>query len=97
MVFMFTFLINFVIISLFLFLLVAAIETEKPFWVVTFILYISALIPFIDIIENVNNDNNNNNKRPCMKYETEYVYNSEVKAMMPARVCVEYGEWIKEE
>jgi hypothetical protein len=31
---------------------------------------------------------------PCVKYETQWSYNSATKSNMPYRVCVERGEWI---
>jgi hypothetical protein len=33
---------------------------------------------------------------PCVQWETQMHYNSATKSMMPARVCVNRGEWIKE-
>ena len=36
-----------------------------------------------------------NNKGPCVKYETQMYYNPATKTMMPARVCVQRGEWEK--
>lgn len=36
-----------------------------------------------------------NNKGPCVKYETQMHYNAAVKTMMPARVCVQRGEWVE--
>ena len=35
-------------------------------------------------------------KGPCHKYETQMMYNSATKTMMPSRVCVLRGEWVKE-
>lgn len=34
-------------------------------------------------------------KGPCVKYETQMHYNAATKTMMPARVCVLRGEWVK--
>ena len=31
---------------------------------------------------------------PCVKYETQWSYNSATKTNMPYQVCVERGEWI---
>lgn len=36
------------------------------------------------------------NKGPCAQYETQMHYNAATKATMPARVCVNRGEWINE-
>jgi len=36
-------------------------------------------------------------KGPCVKYETKMYYNAATKTMMPAKVCVERGEWEEEE
>lgn len=35
-------------------------------------------------------------KGPCLHYETQMYWNAGVKAMMPARVCTQRAEWIKE-
>ena len=35
-------------------------------------------------------------KGPCHQYETQMMYNSSTKTMMPSRVCVLRGEWVKE-
>lgn len=35
-------------------------------------------------------------KGPCLHYETQLYWNASVKAMMPARVCTQRAEWIKE-
>ena len=32
---------------------------------------------------------------PCVKYEQRMIYNAATKTMMPARVCVERGEWVE--
>lgn len=37
-----------------------------------------------------------NEKGPCHKYETQMMYNPSTKTMMPSRVCVLRGEWVKE-
>ena len=37
-----------------------------------------------------------NEKGPCHQYETQMMYNPATKTMMPSRVCVLRGEWIKE-
>lgn len=37
-----------------------------------------------------------NEKGPCHKYETQMMYNAATKTMMPSRVCVLRGEWVKE-
>ena len=37
-----------------------------------------------------------NTQRPCVEYETRMMYNAATKTMMPARVCIERGEWINE-
>lgn len=34
-------------------------------------------------------------KGPCLQYETQMYWNSGTKNMMPARVCVSRGEWVK--
>ena len=52
------------------------------FWVVTFSFICYAVVE-------------SNNKGPCVKYETQMHYNSAVKTMMPARVCVQRGEWVE--
>lgn len=52
------------------------------FWVVTFAFLCYAVIE-------------SNNKGPCVKYETQMHYNAATKTMMPARVCVERGEWVE--
>ena len=31
---------------------------------------------------------------PCVKYETQWSYNSATKTTMPYKVCVERGEWV---
>jgi hypothetical protein len=31
---------------------------------------------------------------PCVKYETQWSYNSATKTTIPYKVCVERGEWI---
>ena len=36
-----------------------------------------------------------NNKGPCVKHETQMHYNVATKTMMPARVCVQRGEWVE--
>ena len=36
-----------------------------------------------------------NNIGPCVKYETQMYYNAATKTMMPARVCIERGEWVE--
>lgn len=38
-----------------------------------------------------------NKKGPCVKYETQMHYNPSLKMMMPAKVCVQRGEWVGEE
>ena len=35
-------------------------------------------------------------KGPCHKYETQMMYNPATKTVMPYRVCVLRGEWVKE-
>ena len=35
-------------------------------------------------------------KGPCHQYETQMMYNAATKTMMPSRVCVLRGEWVKE-
>ena len=35
-------------------------------------------------------------KGPCHQYETQMIYNAATKTMMPYRVCVLRGEWVKE-
>ena len=35
-------------------------------------------------------------KGPCHKYETQMMYNAATKTVMPYRVCVLRGEWVKE-
>ena len=35
-------------------------------------------------------------KGPCLNYETQIYWNSATKTMMPARVCTQRAEWIKE-
>ena len=35
-------------------------------------------------------------KGPCHKYETQMMYNTATKTVMPYRVCVLRGEWVKE-
>lgn len=34
-------------------------------------------------------------KGPCLHYETQMHWNAGTKTMMPARVCVSRGEWVK--
>lgn len=34
-------------------------------------------------------------KGPCVSYETQIHWNAATKTMMPARICVQRGEWIK--
>lgn len=34
---------------------------------------------------------------PCHKYETQMMYNTTTKTMMPSRVCVLRGEWVDDE
>lgn len=36
-----------------------------------------------------------NEQGPCFEYRTQQMYNSATKTMMPARVCVERGEWVR--
>lgn len=52
------------------------------FWIVTFAILCYAVVE-------------SNNKGPCVKYETQMHYNSAFKKMMPARVCVQRGEWVE--
>lgn len=52
------------------------------FWIVTFAFLCYAVIE-------------SGNKGPCVKYETQMHYNAAVKMMMPARVCVQRGEWVE--
>ena len=33
-------------------------------------------------------------KGPCVAYETQLHYNAATKTMMPAKVCVNRGEWV---
>ncbi|QZP24185.1 hypothetical protein [Pseudomonas mosselii] len=33
-------------------------------------------------------------KGPCLHYETQMHWNAATKTMMPARVCVDRGEWV---
>lgn len=35
------------------------------------------------------------NKGPCVEYRTEMQWNPATKTMMPARFCVNRGEWVK--
>jgi len=35
-------------------------------------------------------------KGPCHQWETRLMYNAATKTMMPSRVCVLRGEWMKE-
>ena len=35
-------------------------------------------------------------QKPCVEYETRMMYNAATKTMMPARVCIERGEWIND-
>ena len=37
-----------------------------------------------------------NKKGPCHQYETQMMYNAATKTVMPYRVCVLRGEWVKE-
>jgi hypothetical protein len=32
---------------------------------------------------------------PCVEYEARMTYNAATKTMMPLRVCIERGEWVK--
>lgn len=34
-------------------------------------------------------------KGPCLREETRMYWNSGAKVMMPAKVCIERGEWVK--
>lgn len=52
------------------------------FWIVTFAFLCYAA-------------DESDNKGPCVKYETQMHYNPAVKLMMPARVCVQRGEWVE--
>lgn len=36
-----------------------------------------------------------NEKGPCLEYQTKMAWNAATKTTMPARVCVERGEWVK--
>lgn len=42
------------------------------------------------------NDKSLKEKGPCAQYETQMHFNAATKTMMPAKVCVLRGEWIKE-
>ena len=35
-------------------------------------------------------------KGPCVQYETQMHFNPATKTMMPAKVCVNRGEWVNE-
>lgn len=37
-----------------------------------------------------------NEKGPCHQYKTQMMYNAATKTIMPSRVCVLRGEWVKE-
>lgn len=52
------------------------------FWIVTFSFLFYAAVEL-------------DNKGPCVKYETRMLYSPAVKMMMPARVCVQRGEWVE--
>ena len=52
------------------------------FWIATFAFLCYAVVE-------------SGNKGPCVKYETQMHYNPAVKTMMPARVCVQRGEWVE--
>ena len=34
-------------------------------------------------------------RNPCVEYEARMTYNAATKTMMPMRVCIERGEWVK--
>ena len=34
-------------------------------------------------------------RNPCVEYESRMTYNAATKTMMPLRVCIERGEWVK--
>ena len=34
------------------------------------------------------------NSPPCLKYETQFMYNAATKTMMPAQFCSVEGEWV---
>lgn len=34
-------------------------------------------------------------RNPCVEYESRMTYNAATKTMMPMRVCIERGEWVK--
>jgi len=38
---------------------------------------------------------NESERGPCLAYETHTHFNAATKTMMPMRVCVERGEWVK--
>lgn len=37
----------------------------------------------------------NEREWPCVQYEQRMIYNPSLKMLMPARVCVERGEWVE--
>lgn len=52
------------------------------FWIVTFAFLCYAVVE-------------SSSKGPCVKHETQMHYNAATKTMMPARVCVQRGEWVE--
>lgn len=61
---------------------VAARCASVIFWILTF-----AFLSYTAV--------ESSNKGPCVEYETRTLYNPAVKMMLPARVCVERGEWVE--
>lgn len=79
------------VIGILVVLLILAADTGNPFWLVLLILYISALIALAVIA-----DIEEGKKGPCVKHETVLMYNAATKTNMPAKICVERGEWVTE-
>lgn len=77
----------FIILAFFSF--VALFDGDFKSKVLAVIFWIVSLAVFFYLVDE------SNNKGPCVKYETQMHYNSAVKTMMPARACVQRGEWVE--
>lgn len=73
-----------------IFTLLKAIDSEDWRWLIPFVGLLIIMIALI--IKGLSEDQA---QGPCIKYETNYSYNSATKTNMPYRVCTERGEWVK--
>lgn len=65
---------------------------EEGYWTLVLFMFVSVLCAIAILAMKEQED-----RGPCFRYETKLMYNASTKTMMPAKICVERGEWTNDE